>query len=138
MLRAWGAGKWGWFTATCRNPSPLPDLLVPRQRFRKGEWKSILDHAEQARLWDLPTTLPPAADFIIDDGTAVLLEMQDSVRYHQLARHAVLEPGLARTVNYLLRASTAFERELAGEAAHYWQQVEPLPRLQAPAEPAAE
>jgi hypothetical protein len=25
VMRAWGAGKWGWFTATCRNAPPVPE-----------------------------------------------------------------------------------------------------------------
>lgn len=135
VMRAWGAGKWGWFTATCRDSPPLADLLIPLQRFRKGEWRSLLNHAEQSRLWELPESLPPPAEFVIEDGSSVLLEVQDSARYHRLARHEVLEQGLARTVNFLLRTSTAFEGLLAGVAALYFQQVESLPRLRSPAKP---
>jgi hypothetical protein len=137
VMRAWGAGKWGWFTATCRNSPPLADLIIPQQRFRKSQWRSLLNHAEHARLWELPESLPPPAGLVIEDGSSVLLEVQDSARYHRVARHEVLEPGLARTVNFLLQASTGFDVVLAGVAAHYFQQVEPLPRLQGPAEEGA-
>jgi hypothetical protein len=137
VMRAWGTGKWGWFTATCRNVPPVLDLLIPRQRLRKGEWRALLDHAGQARLWELPESLPAPAEFVIMDGSEVLLEVQDAERYHRVGRHEVMEPGLARTINFLLGASTAFEERLAGVAALYVQQVEPLPRLRAEAEPGA-
>lgn len=138
VMRTWGKGRKGWFTATCRNSPPLADLLIPHQRLRKGEWKSILNHAAQAHLWDLPESLPPAAEFIIEDGSSVILEVQDPLRYHRVARHGVLEPGLARTVNLILRASTAFEEVLAGAVPLYFQQVEPLPRLRIQAKPGVE
>ncbi len=136
-MRAWGAGKWGWFSTTCRNAPPLADVLIPRQRLRKGQWRSLLNHAEQARVWELPEALPPPADFDIEDGSAVLLEVQGPARYHHVARHEVLEPGLARTVNFLLQVSTVFEGPLAGVAALYVQKVGALPRLREPAEPGA-
>ena len=137
IIRVWGKGKWGWFTATCRNAPPVADLIIPRQRLRKGEWRSLLCHAGQCRLWELPETLPPPAGFVIMDGSYVLLEVQDAGRYHQIERRVVMEPGLARAINFILRASTAFEQRLAGVASLYFQEVEPLPRLRGDAEPGA-
>ncbi|MCU0879090.1 MAG: hypothetical protein MUF06_15000 [Pirellulaceae bacterium] len=101
VMRVWGAGKWGWFTANCWNVPPVTDLHIPEQRLRKGEWRTLLNHVEQ-----------------------VLLEVQEVERYHWVARHELMEPGLARTINFLLSESTAFEERLACVAVLYFQTVE--------------
>jgi hypothetical protein len=124
VMRVWGAGKWGWFTANCWNVPPVPDLLIPEQRLRKGAWRTLLNHVEQCRLWNLPESLAPSEEINIEDGSQVLLEVQEVERYHWVARHELMEPGLARTINFLLSESTAFEERLACVAVLYFQTVE--------------
>lgn len=129
-MEVWGAAKSGWFTATCKNEPRLHDVLISQQRLRRGEWRSIVNYVEQGLLWQLPAMLPPPADFVVLDGSSVTLEIQNAHQYCRLERSNVMEPAMARTVNYLLAVSTVFDTDLAPWAAYYGQQVEPLPRLQ--------
>jgi len=107
-IEVWGAGKQGWFSARCRGVSPRPDLMVPRQRLRRGQWRSLINHVHQSRFWELPE-LQPETDFLIFDGSDLALEGQSGESYHRVLRHEELEPGLARAINFMLHASTLLE-----------------------------
>jgi hypothetical protein len=125
-MRVWGRGKWGWFTAHCGAYRHFPSVAIPRKRLRKGEWRTLLNHAEQCRLWELPESLP-ATEFLVLDGSCVELQLQDAERCHRIERHGDLEPGLARLVTYLVAASTIFDDDLALFAQRYAQSVEVRP-----------
>lgn len=133
---AWGgAGKWGWFDATFQSCSRArPGWRIKRQRLRKGEWRTLLNHAQQCRLWELPEVLEPP-DPLMKDGLFLGLTIQDARRHHGVSRdNDILEPGLARTVNYLLRAAAAFAGPLAPILERFVRPVHPI----LPPEPAAE
>ena len=122
-VEVWGAGKQGWFSARCRGVAPLPDLVVPRLRLRGGQWRSLVNHVQQGKFWEL-SELQPETNFLVFDGSEVALEGQCGESYHRVRRHEALEPGLARTVNFMLQMSTLLER-LPAAGGCYLQDVRP-------------
>jgi len=126
-VEIWGAGKQGWFSARCRGVAPLPDLVIPRRRLRRGQWRALVNHVHQGKFWEMPE-LQVKMDFVFLDGSDTVMEGQVGESYHRVRRHEALEPGLARTVNFMLQMSTLLER-LPGQAACYLQEVQrPLAR----------
>ena len=127
-MEVWGMGKQGWFSARCRGVSPRLDLMVPPQRLRRGRWRSLINHVHQSRFWELPE-LQPKADFLIFDGSDLALEGQSGETYHRVLRHEEMELGLARTINFMLHASTLL-KSLPGHVARiYLQDVHQPPSL---------
>jgi len=107
-VEIWGAGKRGWFSARCHGTAPRQDLLVPRQRLRRGQWRSLVNHVYQSKFWGLPE-LQVQTGFVFLAGSDMVLEGQNGESYHRVRRHEALEPGLARTVNFMLQVSTLLE-----------------------------
>ncbi len=62
-------------------------------------------------------------DFVFLDGSDIVLEGQNGESYHRVRRHETLEPGLARTVNFMLQMSTLLEH-LPGAGDYYLQEVQ--------------
>lgn len=122
-VEIWGAGKQGWFSARCRGTAPLPDLTVPRLGLRRGQWRSLVNHVQQGKFWKL-SELQMETNFLVFDGSDVALEGQLGENYHRVRRHEALEPGLARTVNFMLQVSTLLDY-LPGVGDCYLQDVQP-------------
>ncbi len=125
-IEMWGANKRGWFSARCRGLPPRPDLLIPHQQLRRGQWRSLINHVHQSRFWGLPE-FQPETGFVVFDGSDTTLEGQQGESYHRVLRHEQLEPGLARTVNFMLHTSTLLERLPDRVAACYLQDVSQPP-----------
>lgn len=122
-VEIWGAGKQGWFSARCRGVAPLLDLVIPSLQLRRGQWRSLVNHVHQSNFWDLPE-LQAETGFVFLDGSDMVLEGQYGESYHRVRRHEALEPGLARTVNFMLQVSTLLEH-LPGAGDYYLQDVQP-------------
>lgn len=125
-VEIWGAGKQGWFSARCRDAAPRPDLVIPRLRLHSGQWRSLVNHVQQGKFWEL-SELQQETNFLVFDGSEVALEGQRGESYHRVRRHEALEPGLARTVNFMLYASTLLDHLPDGSAGRYRQDVQRPP-----------
>ena len=123
-VKLWGVGKQGWVNAHRREKYASTDLVVVGQRLLPGQWRSLINHVHRSNFWGLAEHLPES-EWMVCDGTTTALEVRQGEREHRVSRHENLEPGLARTVNFMLRASTLMEQMPDGLAACYLQTVKP-------------